>query len=515
MIFENDTPLSGNKRGYKKSNQEINLYGKIPPQALDLEEAVLGALMLSTKLSPAIWGSLKAEYFYELKHQKIFESLIKIRHQGRPVDILTATAQLRQEGNLELIGGAYYITELTNRVANTSNIETHIKIIHQQFILREIIRHSTEAASNCYSGEADPFEEMSKVVNAMDQLKKEVFKRSEKNIGQLLIEVTEERWREKINGLIGLSTGFDGIDFVTQGDQDGQLIIYAARPGMGKTALMCSQMVSAVYDYKSEKFLPLKDQTPVGCFSLEMSGVQLGFRMLSNVSQVDSKKIKKNTLTQEEHKRVDYYSDQLSDAKIWVDDTAGLTIDEFETKASIWVAKYGIKKIYIDYLQLMGGRAGKKYANREAVVSDITRSLKIIAKNLGITIIALCQLSRDVEKRPDKKPQLSDLRESGSIEQDADVVIFLWRPEYYPDLLSSLGKIGIKLFGFDLEELHGVIIAIVGKCREEATGNVPLRFRGSIMRVQDHPFVLDAVMQKLKSERDMFDITNEQGDAPF
>jgi replicative DNA helicase len=502
------------KRDFKKTETSRihSGLGKLPPQATDIEEVILGALMLE-KVSLDVWNSLKPEYFYSDANMRIYAAIEALREERTPVDIRTVTAKLRSAGELEMIGGAYYITELTSNVSSSANIHHHIKIIHQLYISRAMIKMSSEAVSNLYSG-GDPFAEMNSTVTQIDQLKRNIFKRSERNMGQLMIDVNEERYREKKNGLLGTSCGFKGIDYVCQGDQEGQLIIIAARPAMGKTAFMCSQMASSVFDFNKGVFLPIKERIPVGCFSLEMPAVQLGFRILSSVSEVDNRRIKKNQLTQQEGIRVDEFGDKLSDIGLYVDDTPGLTIDEFETKAALWVAMYGVKKIYIDYLQLMKGRSGKKYGNREAEVSDISRSLKIVAKELGITIIALCQLSRTVESRKLCKPILSDLRESGSIEQDADIVIFLWRPEYYPEVMKELegdgkapGGLWMSLFGFMVNEFKDAIIAIVAKCREEETGNILLKFRGSIMRVCDHPLTLYAIEEKRNNEITLF---NEQ-----
>lgn len=501
-------------KGKRNVTTDFAGMGKLPPQATDLEEAILGALMLE-KVSMNVWNSLKAEYFYRDNHQKIYQAIATLREDRTPVDILTVTAQLRKVGELEMIGGAYYITELTSRVSGSSNIEFHIKIVHQKYLSRSLIQLATEVINTSYDDTGNPFDDMNKLVTHVDQLKRDVFKRSEKNIGQLMIEAGEERYREKINGLLGVTTGLKGIDHITQGDQAGQIRIIAARPAMGKSAVMCSEMLACVFDMKQNKFLPKGEAIPVGCFSLEMSGVSLGFRMLSAACEVSTKRIKINDLTNAETLRVDDFADMLAEQPVYIDDTPGLSIDEFETKAALWVALYGVRKIYIDYLQLMKGRSGKKYANREAEVSDISRCLKIVAKELGITIIALCQLSRSVETRKNCMPILSDLRESGAIEQDADIVEFLWRPEYYPEVMATLtapgGGIDIRLFGFSITEFEGVIIGIIAKCREEETGKVPMRFKGVTMRVSDHPQVLYAL--EAKQQNQMFN--PEQREATF
>jgi replicative DNA helicase len=805
---------------------------KLLPHSLEIEEIVLGAILLISKIPQSVFSSLKPEYFYSDANRQIYNAILILKSDRKPIDIIAVTAILRSQGLLESIGGAYYITGLTSRVSSSENIEYHIKLIHEFYLKRSLIKISNEASTECYNDMSDPFEEMNKVIIGVDQLKKDIFKRSEKSIGQLLSEVDSERFRPKINGLIGLSTGKKGLDYITQGDQGGQLRIKAARPAMGKclgfdtgiimfdgtikkvqniqvgdllmgndskprkvlslatgieqmyivkqnkgisyrvneshilslkrsgtqgqtkhgdvlninvkeflsksnkfkirnkgyktgidfeyknigidpyylglwlgdgnksnqnisnpdieiedflneyckkqgvvfkkyiysdkcpelhlvykkgennpikkqlenigvlnnkhipndfisnskevrlnllaglidtdgfydknnniieiiqvlkplaqqikylchtlgfactikevtkgiksinfkgqyhkliisgdlhtipikverkkptvsknkrnvlvtgikvikdkidkyygftidgnhlflledttvthnTADMCSEMLSCVYDMATNEFLQKSDRIPVGCFSLEMSSVQLSFRILAACTEVDTIRIKKNTISNRESETIGEKSQILAQCGIYIDDTPGLTIDEFETKASLFVAMYGVKKIYIDYLQLMRGRNGKKYGNRESEVSDISRSLKIVAKELNITIIALCQLSREVEKRPNCMPMLSDLRESGSIEQDADIVEFLWRPEYYPEVVNRLegsgGGLDISLFNFSITDFSGVLISIVAKCREEVTGKIPLMFKGNIMRVIDHNDVL-------------------------
>lgn len=511
MILENDTPYNKPNTSERRSRitnpTPYSGLGKLPPQAIDLEEAILGALMLE-KVNQGIFNMLHPTYFYKDNHQKIFQTIQNLRFKKEPIDILTVTAELRKQGELEMIGGAYYITELTNRVASAHNIEFHIRIVHQMFLKRELIRISYQCGNNSYDDTIDPFHEITKLVTEVTDLEKNIFRQTEKRADQLIYEAIEEMNRPKPKGLLGISTGMKGIDHITQGDQPGQLRIVAARPAMGKTAYMCSEMLNCCF-YRDEVkgIQQLANQIPVGCFSLEMKAVQLTFRMVSNLSDIDNLKIKKNELTAQEYARFEEYAAMYSAAPIFVDDTPALHIDEFEIKASMIVALHGIKKIYIDYMQLMKGERGKKYGNREAEVSDISRRLKICANELGITIIALCQLSREVEKRKFCKPQLSDLRESGSIEQDADVVMFLWRPEYYPDVMAELNKpeggIIIRLLNIKITSYEGLIIAIIAKCREESTGDIPLKAKLSIMRITDNNQVLDRLNEM---ENDLFKI---------
>lgn len=515
MIFENDN--ENNQTGSKRKSRITNPtpysgLGKLPPQATDVEEVILGALLL-VKVPQTVFSSLRAEFFYKDNHRIIYEAVAQLRIEKVPIDHLTVTAKLRKRGELEMIGGAYYLTELTSRIAGSANIEFHIRIIHEKYLQREIIRIGTESIQGMYDDTGDPFEQMVYILKQISDLKNNIFKRSEKRADQLMFEAIEEMHRPKPKGLLGLSTGLRGVDYITQGDQEGQLIIIAARPAMGKTAEMCSEILNCCFDANKEtgKLKALSEQIPVACFSLEMGAVPLTFRMVSNMSEIDSLKIKKNVLTVQEQTRFEEFADLFSEAPIFIDDTPGLTIDEFETKAAMLVALYGVRKIYIDYLQLMKGERGKRYGNRDAEIGDITRRLKICAKELGITIIVLCQLNRDVEKRKWCKPTLADLRESGSIEQDADVVRFLWRPEYYPEVIKELnanfsGNILFPTFNLNIH-YENLLVSIIAKCRDEKTGDIPLKFKGAIMRVYDHPIIIDTINT---IENDLFTVEGTQ-----
>jgi len=492
----------------------IDQYAKVPPSAIDLEEAVLGALILQ-KQPEFIYALVKPEIFYKDAHQRICRVLVDMRARRLPIDVWTVAQTLKKNDDLKEIGGAFYLTELTEKAPSVTNIEYHLLVITQKFLQREIIRVSTQAINNSY-GESDPFEEMSCLVREIDKLKKTLFKRSEKNMSDLLTELQEDRAKAKPDSdIIGLSSGKKALDYMTKGHQPNNLIIKAARPGMGKTADMCSEILNCCFDKNQQ---PLQEPVPVGCFSLEMTGKSLVNRMLANLSSIRSINIRLNRLTDQETIRLVYYEDLLRDAPIVIDDTPGLSIDEFENKAALWVALYGVKKIYIDYLQLMTGSSYKKHQNRDTEIGDISRRLKRAAKELDITIIALCQLSREVEKRKWNIPILSDLRESGSIEQDADIVELLWRPEYYPEVMRDLNQDGkgidFRVFpGLKITEYSQLIITIVAKCREGETGNVPHRFKADIMRVSDHP---QAVMYIPNNKHEIFTVPDQyQNDNPF
>lgn len=489
------------------NNSMYSGMGNLPPQDQDAERAVIGAVLLVARNVPkATWGLIRPEIFYNEGHSIICQAIMEMYADGKPIDLITVASHLRTQGKLEHIGGAYALTEITQRVSQSHNIDEHLNIITYKFMQRELIRVSTESISEAYDDTDNPYQIMTKMVTQINDLKKGVFKRTEKRMDELLFLARTEMERPKVGGLLGSSTGKKGLDHILQGHQPNQLGIKAARPAMGKTADMCSEIL--------HKGFVLKE--PVACFSLEMSSVQLVFRLWANASNVATSNIKHASFTRAEEIQLEKFEELLADTDIFIDDTGGLTIDEFETKAALLVGLYGVKSIYIDYLQLMQGSPYKRYGNREGEVSDISRRLKGVAKELNITIIALCQLSREVEKRALCKPVLSDLRESGSIEQDADWVEFLWRPEYYPHVMAELAKDGafidIELFDFRIyDDFKGLVVCIVAKCREEATGNVPLRFDGKIMRISDHP----QVVQVLESKNDLFQQQQMQAPAPF
>jgi replicative DNA helicase len=503
MIIENTTGNnSSQKRSYKKNNDTYTL-GKLPPQAPEVEEAILGVIIDQAAKIPAhIWGMVKPEIFYKETSQIVCTAVLMLKSDGNPIDELTVITELRKAGKLEMVGGMYHIAQISANKTSRElmSLETYLMIVTEKFLSRELIRLSQEIINGCYDESTNPLAEITRLTNTINDLKNGIFKRTEKSMTDVLDEMELEMFAERSDGLIGSSCGFKGVDYVCQGDQPGQLIIDAGRPGMGKTAFMCSSAASQAFNLETGELLPEARRIPVAIFSLEMSRTSIGYRIFSEVSSIPTLSLKKAyKFTEGDTARFRVFKTKFKESKIFIDDTGGLNIDEFEAKTSVLVAVHGVKKVYIDYLQLMYGSPFKKYGNREAEVSDISRRLKQIAKNLGITIVAACQLSRDVEKRAIPLPVLSDLRESGSIEQDADVVRFLWRPEYYENVLKQLrdspdgGSISAELFNLNIKEFEGLLFCIVAKCREEKTGKVPLRFNGKIMKVSDHPAVLEVL----------------------
>jgi len=472
MIFENDNPAgktgtSADKRNRFSTTTPSGM-GKLPPQAIDLEEAVLGALMLEKDALSSVIDILKPEVFYRDSHQKIFQAIRVLFEKTSPVDILTVTAQLRLQGELEMIGGAYYITELTNRVASAANIEYHSRIIIQKYLQRELIRISTEVIASAYEDTTDVLDLLDKAEKNLFDIAQNNLRRDSRKMDDILREslLEIEALRDKKDGLTGVPSGFTDLDRMTSGWQKSDLVIIAARPAMGKTAFVLTCARNAAVDFDK----------PVVVFSLEMSSVQLVNRLISGETEIEQEKIRKGRLEQWEWEQIHSKIGRLEAAPLIIDDTPGLNIFEFRAKCRRLKSQHDIQLIIIDYLQLMTGKADGKNGNREQEIGSISRALKSVAKELNVPVIALSQLSRAVESRPggSKRPMLSDLRESGSIEQDADMVLFLYRPEYY----------GLEV-DEDNNPTQGVGEVIIAKHRNGETGRVRLKFVGKFVKFTD------------------------------
>ncbi len=431
--------------------------GKRPPQAINLEEAVLGAIMLEQNAFIDLQGILKPESFYKEAHQKIYAAIQRLSSRHDPIDILTVTEDLSKNGELEDVGGAAYLVSLTQRIGSGAHAEYHAKIVAQKFIQRELIRISSEIQKKAFDESLD-------VNDLLDQAQQDIFTLSEGNIRkevQRVNLVVREAIEEmeiagaRSDGFSGSPSGFTAIDRVTLGWQPSDIIIVAARPSMGKTAFVLSMA----------RNMSVIQKIPVAFFSLEMSSVQLIKRLMVSESGIPSDKIRSGKLSADDWTQLDRSIKDLVDAPLYIDDTPALSIFEFRAKARRLVATHKIKAIIIDYLQLMTGPPDLK-GLREQEVSAISRSLKAIAKELNVPIIALSQLNRSVETRTgNKRPQLSDLRESGAIEQDADLVLFIHRPEYYGITEDEQGN-----------PLQGIAEIIIAKHRNGAVGDVQLRF---------------------------------------
>ncbi len=432
--------------------------GKLPPQAIDLEEAVLGAMMLEQGAVNTVIDILKTDSFYKEANARIFKAILDLFVKGEPVDILTVTQRLRSEGVLELVGGPLYISQLTSRIASTANVETHARIVAQKFIQRELIRISSETIRDAFDETTDVFDLLDKAESNLYGVVEGNIRKNYDKMSVLIRSAIDniEAARRNVHGVSGVPTGFTELDRVTSGWQRSDMIVVAARPGMGKTAFVLSMARNMAVEFS----------IPVAIFSLEMASVQLVQRLIASESEIDAEKLRKGNLAEHEFAQMHNRIKRLSDAPIFIDDTAGLSVFELRAKCRRLKAQHGIQCIIIDYLQLMTVGGDSRAGNREQEISTISRSVKSIAKELDVPVIALSQLSRQVEARGgDKKPILSDLRESGAIEQDADIVAFIYRPEYYGLQEDAEGN-----------PTQGTGDIIVAKHRNGALGSVRLKF---------------------------------------
>ena len=441
--------------------------GKLPPQAVDVEEAVLGALMLEKDALSTVIDILKPESFYLDAHQEIYRAIVILFNNSEPIDMRTVTNQLRKLGKLEVVGGAYYIAELTSKVSSAANIEFHARIVTEMSIKRALISVASEIHHDAYEETTDVFHLLDKTEGALFEISEANIRKNYEDMRSLMTQAItelEERKNHK-DGLTGVPSGFTQLDRLTSGWQPSDLVIIAARPGMGKTAFVVTALRNAAVEFNQ----------PVAIFSLEMSSVQLVNRLISAEAELESEKIKKGNLAEYEWQQLIHKTNKLSEAPIFIDDTPALSILELRAKCRRLKAQHDVRLIVIDYLQLMSGDASKGGGNREQEIASISRALKGIAKELSVPVIALSQLSRAVETRGgDKRPQLSDLRESGSIEQDADMVMFLYRPEYYGITEDEDGN-----------TTTGTGEVIIAKHRNGSLDTVKLKFVGKFTKLSD------------------------------
>lgn len=460
-----------NTRARKKPlliQQLGDIHGKTPPQDVELEKVVLGAIMLEKNALSEVIDILTPETFYHPPHGKIFQAIQRLFQASMPVDILTVSAELRKAGDLDVAGGSYYVASLTNRVGSSANIEYHARILLQKHIQRALIQVSDQIMKEAYEDTSDVFD-------LLDTAESGIFKVSEGLIGKEIVQMKTlvgeairevEKAKNHGTGITGVESGFTELDRVTSGWQRSDLIVLAARPGMGKTAFVLSMARNAAVEFKR----------PVAIFSLEMAGIQLVNRLVASETGISIEKMKKGTLEDHEFEQLNALSGKLAEAPLYIDDTPGLSVFQLRAKARRLKAQYDIQMIIIDYLQLMTVGGDSKTGNREQEISTISRSLKTIAKELNVPIIALSQLSRAVETRGGtKRPMLSDLRESGAIEQDADMVCFIYRPDYYGFTTTEDGQ----------PIPPGLTEIIIAKHRNGALVDVPLKFVSSISRFVD------------------------------
>ncbi len=460
--------MAYNKKEKKKELTDINeQYSRIPPQALELEEAVLGAIMLEQGTEIEVLDILRPESFYKETHQKIFRAIQDLSLNHDAIDPLTVVDKLRKNKDLEFVGGPYYISKLTQNVGSAAHLEYHAKIIAQKYIQRELINISTEIHNRAYDQSID-------VDDLLDFSEKELFnlaygniKNEARSMNDILKEAIEhiEELAKREDGLSGAPSGFTSLDRVTMGWQPSDLVIIAARPSMGKTAFVLSMT----------RNMAVNHQVGVAFFSLEMASIQLVNRLIISETELPGNKIKTGNLEDYEWIQLEEKIKNFDNAPIFIDDTPAITIFELRAKCRRLKMQHNIQLIIIDYLQLMSGTAEVR-GNREQEVSQISRGLKALAKELYVPIIALSQLNRSVEMRSgDKRPQLSDLRESGAIEQDADIVIFIHRPEKFGITEDEEGN-----------STKGQAEIIIAKHRNGAVTDVQLHFREEMARFEEH-----------------------------
>jgi replicative DNA helicase len=432
---------------------------KLPPQNLEAEQSVLGAILLENSALNKSLEILSPDDFYKEAHRRIFSAILDLSERNDAIDLVTITEHLRQKNELEQVGGASYLTALVNSVPTAANIRFHSKIIHEKALLRNLIQIATDIVTMGY-------EDSERVENLLDFAEQSIFGISERKVRPSFIPVKEilkgtfetiEALYEKKERVTGLPTGFTDLDERTSGLQPSDLIVVAGRPSMGKTSLALGVA----------QHVGLYRRGTVAIFSLEMSKEQLVLRMLCSEARVDAHKLRSGFLGKADWPKLTTVAGRLTEAAIFIDDTPALSVLEMRAKARRLKAEHGLDLIVVDYLQLMRGRG--EADTREQEISEISRSLKALAKELHVPVIALSQLSRAVESRSDKRPMLADLRESGAIEQDADVVLFIYRGELY----------------HSTEENRGVAEVVIGKQRNGPVGTVQLAFMDKYTRFEN------------------------------
>jgi replicative DNA helicase len=436
----------------------MNLTTFLPPNDTELEKIILGAILLDFNALKRVDGILTSEKFFDPRNGLIMESVLKLKNENQPIDILTVTQALRKSKQLTSAGGPQYISELTSRVSSTANLEVWALSLTEMFLKRELAKSAARVAELALSPETDPFELYNQFSTELTDLIRNNLKGQSSHVSNITPETTESIEAREKTGVAGLPTGIRAIDGVLGGHQKSDLVYIAARPGMGKTSFAISVLLNMA-----------KSGKPVAFFSLEMSRVQIVFRMASILSGLNAEQLAKHRLDRES--KVKYYQtvDQLNALPIYIDDNAALNIYDLKTRVRTLKEKHKIEAVFIDYVQLIAA-AKSKTANREQEVSAISRGLKLIAKENDLPVIALAQLSRSLETRSDKRPMLSDLRDSGSLEQDADVVSFLYRQDYYD-----------KTSGINTAEF------IIAKHRNGRTGFVNINFTPETMHYTDTP----------------------------
>lgn len=461
--------------------QTTDSTGKLPPRDTEVEQAVLGAVMLEKDAYMEVCDLLTPDSFYDPRHQKIFQAISTLGLNQQPIDLITVTEQMNKEGTLEEVGGRVYLTDITARVFSAAHVAEHAKIVAQKFLARRLIHFASEVEGKAFDPANDIDDLLQEAEGQLFEISQTQLKREVTQVDPVLALALEQIQLASTSetGLSGLQTGYHELDKMTSGWQNSDLIIIAARPAMGKTAFVLSMAKNMAIDFS----------IPVGIFTLEMANVQLIKRVISNVANISGDKIKSGNLEPYEWERLHKETNTIYGAPLYLDETPGLSITELRTKARRLVREHGVRLIMIDYLQLMNA-TGMKFGSREQEVSTISRSLKALAKELNIPVIALSQLNRATETRENKRPVLSDLRESGAIEQDADMVCFIHREEYYTKS------------GYDSEgnDIRGQAELIIAKHRSGAVGDVKLRFVSQYARFENWDANYEAVREAITGE---------------
>lgn len=443
---------------------------KIQPQATEIEDTIIGSIIYEKEAFDLVSAMLKQEHFYKSSNALIYKACYNLATNNKPIDLLTVCTELKNNGDLENVGGSYYISSLSNGIGNINNIETHAAILIEKYLLREMILLGSKITKKGYEDTTDCFELIDYCGTQLNQLLNILEAKKAKKLNELTQEVLIDCFKSLTEDKpSGIPISINNLQKQTNGWKNGNLIILAARPAMGKTA------VALDYAYH-----PAKNNIPVAFFSLEMTGKELAGRLMSKESGISSQKINNNLINTYELTALRKDCLTFKDLPLYIDDTPALSITRLRSKALRMKREFNIKMIIIDYLQLMDGANSKD--NREQEISKISRGLKKLAKELDLPIIALSQLSRQVESRTNKKPQLSDLRDSGAIEQDADMVIFLLRPEYY--------EINSYLYGNEEISTQGLMLHIIAKFRGGVTGEVRNKWIGETTSIADwdNPF---------------------------
>ncbi len=448
---------------------------RIPPQALEVEQAVLGAMMLDKEAIAKAIERIDETYFYRDGHRLIYLAIVELFDNHEAADLYTITEMLKKKGILEDVGGPYYLAELANTVPSSANIEYHVNIVKEKAIARKLINVCTDVINASFAQERDSDILLDEAERAIFEISEKRIKKGFESINPLLhttFERIEELYHTSRTGVTGIPSGFKKLDEFTAGFQKADFIVLAGRPSMGKTA----------YALNLARHAAVEQKIPVGLFSLEMSAESLVLRLLCTEAMVNQTNVRTGRLSADELRRLSQHVGVLGEAPLYIDDSPGLNVLQLRSKARRLVAEKNVQMFIVDYLQLMESPSEE---NRQQEITKISRSLKSLAKELNVPVIALSQLSRAVETRDkSRRPQLSDLRESGAIEQDADLVMFVYRPEYY----------NIKEFEDTNEPTYNKCEIIIGKQRNGPTGNVKLTFLKEFGKFADPaPFTEEGV----------------------